>query len=304
MKYLIIGAGGVGGTLAAYMGRGGFDVTLIARGAHLAAIKTAGGVTVEEAGGFCFTAPLAACEMENYDARPDVIFICVKGYSMPEVMPFIERAAAHGCAVIPLLNIYGTGSAIARRLPAAVTAEGCVYIASQIKEPGKIAMNGKIFRVVFGLPDGSESEILTRTADDLRAAGIETVLSRDIKRDAFRKFTFVSAMAACGQYHDVLADAMQRAGEERRLFTALVRELVLLADASGIKLPVEMEAANLKILDALAPDASTSMQRDIRAGGRSEIDGLVYEVPRMAKRAGASAPLYEKITAELKARGL
>ena len=304
MKYLIIGAGGVGGALAAYMARAGLDVSLIARGAHLDVI-TANGLRVERSDGSAFTAWPHAFSEQAYTENPDVIFLCVKGYSMPDIMPLLKRKAEPGTTVIPLLNIYGTGGRIAAQLTGAAVADGCIYIAAQKKEPGVISMNGAIFRVVFGMRGGEHvPEALVCTAKDLKKAGISCILSDDIRRDAFRKFTFVSAMAACGQYYDAPAEEMQKPGAARDLFTGLVRELCAAAEKSGISLPPDMVEANLKILDALAPDATTSMQRDIWAGGRSEIAGLIYEVPRIAAVCGASVPLYERLSKEFRERGL
>lgn len=304
MNYLIIGAGGVGGALAAFMARAGLDVSVIARGAHLEAIKEKG-LRTEQSDGSSFVSRPAAFSEEEYAGSPDVIFLCVKGYSVQSVLPLLKRVSAHGAAIVPLLNIYGTGGRIAPELPQAHVADGCVYVAAQKRAPGVIEMNGTIFRAVFGMR-GAEPvpASLLRAAEDLDAAGIHAILSEDIRRDAFRKYTFVSAMAACGQYFDVPAAALQKPGAERELFTGLVRELCDIAVRSEIIFPVDMVQANLKILDALAPDATASMQRDIRSGGRSEIDGLVYEVLRMGHECGAKTPLYEKLTAEFRRRGL
>lgn len=106
MKYLIIGAGGTGGSIGAYMTEAGKDVTLIARGLHLKKMQEEGLAMETTRKGNYTVFPIKATDMEHYDERPDIIFVCVKGYSLEEVVPFISRAADENTIVIPILNIY------------------------------------------------------------------------------------------------------------------------------------------------------------------------------------------------------
>ena len=103
MKYLIIGAGGTGGCLAAYLGAAGKDVHVIARGEHLKAIQT-NGLILETAHRGTFCIPVSAGDMEHYNDTPDVILLCVKGYSVDETIPFIRRVAGKDTVVVPILN--------------------------------------------------------------------------------------------------------------------------------------------------------------------------------------------------------
>ena len=295
MKYLIIGAGGTGGSIAAQMTGAGKNVTAIARGEHLKAICSHG-LKIESYSGVYITVPVKATDMEHYDEQPDVIFVCVKGYSLPQAIPFIQRIAHKDTVVIPVLNIYGTGSRMQKLLPELLVTEGCIYIAATIKEPGVISRSGDIFRIVFGVRKPEEYRpVLRQIADDLQESGIRAILSDNIRRDAFQKFTYISAMAACGAYYDVNAGAMQVEGKERDLFVALTHEILTLAEAIGIRFTVDILQTNLKILGNLAPTASASMQRDIRQGKESEIDGLVFEVVRMGRQYGVKVPFFEMI---------
>ena len=153
LKYVVLGAGGTGGPIGGYLTRAGKDVTLIARGRHLEAMKSDG--LEIELGEEHFLASVKACSMEEYKETPDVIFVCVKGYSLDEAADFIKTTADPHTVVIPILNIYGTGGKLQEMLPDLTVTDGCIYIASQIKEPGKILMSGKIFRVVYGLRKGT-----------------------------------------------------------------------------------------------------------------------------------------------------
>ena len=243
--------------------------------------------------------------MDHYEDTPDVIFVCVKGYSLEDTVPFIQRVAGPSTIVIPVLNIYGTGGVLQKKLPELLVTDGCIYVAAEIKEPGTIWMKGDIFRVVYGVRESSEyRKELETVKKDLDESGIDGVLSDNIRRDALKKFSYVSPAASCGQYYDVDAGPMQEVGEIRDTFIALVSEVMDLAAGMGVDFGEDMVATNLKILDNLSPQASASMQRDIRAGKASEIDGLLYEVVRMGKEYGVSVPTYEKIAKALQEKGL
>ncbi len=295
MKYCVIGAGGVGGCIAAYMTRAGKDVTAVARGAQLDAV-CGNGIRLRTPEGDAMIKPVKACGMKDYGEKPDVIFVCVKGYSLEGVIPFIRDISKKETIVIPILNLFGTGARLQQQLPGILVTDGCVYVAAQITEPGTIWMNGAIFRIVYGVRDRGELRPeLFEVARDLRESGIEAVLSEDIRRDAFQKFSYVSPMAAAGLYYGAAAGEFQKTGDARDTFVALMRELEALAGAMGVSFQVDIVKNNLAILDALSPTASTSMQRDIAAGKQSEIDGLIYEVVRLAQRYGVDVPVYQEI---------
>lgn len=303
-KYVIIGAGGTGGALGAYLARAGKDVTFIARGEHLKAMKENGLRVIRMRDEFTIN-PVKACEMQDYSDRPDVILVCVKGYSVDSVIPFIKRVAGPETVVIPILNVYGTGGKMQEQLPGILVTDGCMYIASQKKEPGVILMSGDILRVVFGVRKKEDYRpVLKEIERDFLDSDIRGILSDNIRRDALQKFAYVSPQGACGLYYDIPAGPMQKEGKYRDTFAGLVHEIDLLAQAQGLHFPVDIVESNLNILDHVAPDMTTSMQKDIAAGKNSEIDGLIGEVIRMADQYQLELPIYRKIAAELKSRGL
>lgn len=298
MKYLIYGAGGIGGCLAAFLAQGGKDVSLIARGAHLEAIQKSG--LVLETGHGTFAVPVRACEQEQVTDKPDVIFVCVKGYSLEGTLPTLKRLSDGHTIVIPLLNLYGTGARLQPELSPALVTDGCIYIAAEIKAPGTVHMSGDIFRVVFGpRTQGEYRPELEEVARDLNDCGVEGILSQNIQRDALMKFSVVSPMAACGIYHDIQVGGMQAPGQPREDFKELVAEIGALAQAMGYPFPEDPVARNLAIQDALDPDASTSLKRDLDAGKPSEVDGLIFEVVRLGRKHHVPTPMYDKVAAKL-----
>lgn len=305
MKYVVIGAGGTGGSIGGFLSKAGKDVTLIARGAHLAAIHEKG-LGFETPDGN-FRVPVKACTMEEYQDSPDVIFVCVKGYSLDSALPFIQRTAGSHTVVIPVLNIYGTGGRMQEKLPGITVTDGCIYIAAEIREPGVILLSGSIFRVVFGLRKGTAENtiekvmpVLSGVKKDLEHSGITAVLSGQIERDALQKFSFVSPMAAVGAYYNVQAFAVQAKGQMRSTFISLVMELKEISEAMGIGLPEDIVEINLKIMDGLAPTATASMQRDMRDGKQSELDGLIFEVIRLGEQYHVKTPVYEMIAGKFR----
>ncbi len=305
MKYAIIGAGGTGGCLGFFLKKAGKDVTLIARGKHLEAIRK-NGLTIQKLWDESReTLPVKACTSEEYKEIPDVILVCVKGYSMDETVPTIKKIAGKETVVIPILNIYGTGGRLQKKLPELTVTDGCIYVSANIMEPGVILQHGKILRVVFGArkPE-EETEKMREVAKDMVTDDLEVILSENIRRDAMVKFSYVSPIGAAGLYCNAVAADFQREGEQREMFKALIREIVALSHAMGIEFEEDLVERNLKILASLSPEATTSMQRDVIEGKRSEMDGLVYEVVRMGREYKVSMPQYEKAAACFREQGI
>ena len=301
MKYAIIGAGGTGGILGFYMTKAGKDVTLIARGRHLAAMQESGLAVEKMWDGTTETIPVKAADMDHYSERPDVILVCVKGYSLEDTIPFIQRVANPSTIVIPVLNIYGTGAKMQEKLPNLLVTDGCIYVSANIKEPGVLIQHGKILRVVYGVREKEEYDPrLEEIKQDFDVSGIDGVLSENIRRDALEKFSYVSPIGAAGLYYHATAADFQREGEEREAFKTMIREIAALAEAMGVPFERDMVEVNLKILSTLASEATTSMQRDVMDGKSSEIDGLVYEVVCMGESCHVPVPMYEKVAEKLK----
>ena len=311
MKYIIIGAGGTGGILGFYMTKAGKDVTLIARNAHLEAMQKQG-LSVEKMWtNETETIPVGAESMESYEAKgekADVILVCVKKYSLDSCIPFIQNISHENTIVVPVLNVYGTGAYLQEKLPKVLVTDGCIYVSANIKQAGVLLQHGEILRVFFGVREKEDlkklngqldgeykaERLLKKIAQDFKDSGIDGILSDNIKRDALTKFSYVSPIGTAGLYLHAVAGDFQREGEARELFKTLIREIVTLANAMGITFEEDLVERNLKILSNLPKEATTSMQRDVMEGKQSEIDGLVYEVVRMAEKYGAEVPAYRR----------
>ena len=316
MKCLIVGTGGVGGSLAAFLALAGHEVCCVARGEHLRAmlggglkfrsdikgevtlpVYRPGAVPAPAAEGAAPRPCLTACTSGEYRGRFDLVLVCVKGYSVPDVAECIVRAADAQTIVLPVLNVFGTGPRIARACPGARVIDGCIYIVGFVSAPGEVTQMGSVLRLVFGARSGDgvsrpELEALQQT---LQQAGIRAVLSDDIVRDTFAKWGFISAMACTGAYYDVPMGALQHPGPERDTFVGLTRESSALGEKMGITFREDPVEANLRVIDALDPMSTASLQKDLKRGHASEIQGQLFDLIDAARAHGVATPTYDRV---------
>ena len=301
MNYLIAGTGGVGGSIAAFLALAGKDVTCIARGEHLAAIRQNGLKLHSDLKGE-HTLHLPAMTAEEYTGQADVIFVCVKGYSIDSITDLIRRAAKPETVVIPILNVYGTGPRIQRLVPGVTVLDGCIYIVGFVSGKGEITQMGKIFRLVYGAHKGTEvsQDTLLAVQKDLQESGIKAEISDDINRDTFVKWSFISAMAVTGAYYDVPMGEVQKPGEVRDTFIGLSRESAELGRRLGIDIPQDLVEYNLKVIDKLDPHSTASMQKDMARGHQSEVQGLLFDMIDAAEAKGVDIPTYRRVAEKFK----
>ena len=296
MNYLIAGTGGVGGSIAAFLALAGKDVACIARGEHLAAIRTHGLRLHSDLKGE-HTLHIPACTAEEYTGKADVIFVCVKGYSVDSITDLIRRAAKPDTVVIPILNVYGTGPRIQHLVPGVTVLDGCIYIVGFVSGKGEITQMGRIFRLVYGAHRGTQvsRERLEAVKHDLEESGIKADLSDDIDRDTFVKWSFISAMAVTGAYYDVPMGEVQKPGQVRDTFIGLSRESAELGRKLGIDIPDNLVEYNLMVMDKLDPHSTASMQKDLARGHESEVQGLLFDLIDAAEAHGVDIPTYRLV---------
>ena len=309
LKYLIAGTGGVGGSIAAFLALAGKDVTCIARGEHLAAIRENGlQLHSDLKGEHALKVPAYTAEeyttlvSTSADYKADVIFVCVKGYSVDSITELIKNAAHEHTVVIPILNVYGTGPRIQRLVPGVTVLDGCIYIVGFVSGRGEITQMGKIFRLVYGAHRSTivSRETLEAVQRDLQESGIKADISDDIDRDTFVKWSFISAMAVTGAYYDVPMGEVQKPGEVRNTFIGLSQESAALGRKLGIAFKEDIVEYNLKVIDKLAPESTASMQKDMAKGHQSEVQGLLFDMIAAAEEQGIEVPTYRMVAEKFK----
>ncbi len=309
LKYLIAGTGGVGGSIAAFLALAGKDVTCIARGEHLAAIRENGlQLHSDQKGEHALKVPAytaaeyTALVSTSADYKADIIFVCVKGYSVDSITELIKNAAHEHTVVIPILNVYGTGPRIQRLVPGVTVLDGCIYIVGFVSGRGEITQMGKIFRLVYGAHRSTivSRETLEAVQRDLQESGIKAEISDDIDRDTFVKWSFISAMAVTGAYYDVPMGEVQKPGKVRDTFIGLSQESAALGRKLGIEFKEDIVQYNLKVIDKLAPESTASMQKDMAKGHQSEVQGLLFDMITAAEEQGIEVPTYRMVAEKFK----
>jgi 2-dehydropantoate 2-reductase len=304
VRYGFIGAGAVGGYYAAVLARSGQSVRLLARGDHLAAIRRQGGLTIQTPTE-CFTADVGASDDPAILDATDTIIVAVKSYSLPDIAPSLVAAAARGATIVPLLN----GVDIADRLAAlgvarAAIVGGTTYISAARTAPGVIDRPSPTARIVVGElhPTPTPQGAVARTeqiAADFRAAGVDALASDTIVVELWRKFFFLTPMAAaCGLARRAVG-AVREAPLGRLLIERATREVVAVAGAQGIPLrPDEVERV-VKAIDALAPTIKPSFLLDLERNGPTELDALSGTIARLARATGVETPIHDTTVAAL-----
>ena len=289
MKFCIFGAGGTGGVLTAYLAMAGNDVTVIARGAHLAAIQEHGLTLRTNHRGTEQIKSVKACTAEDYHDVPDVLLVCVKYYNIEDVIAFAQEKMS---------ALFGTGGVMQEKLPEFTCLDGCIYVMGEIVSPGVIYQSDKMLRVIFGYRPQQEVRLLAKAQEleqVMQQAQIRAHFSDNIIRDALQKFAFVSPAAAAGAYFNATSEKFQVEGKERTMFIGLIKEVEALGKAMGITFESNLVETGLKIMDALKAGSTMSMQRDIQRGRNSEFAGLVERVVALGQEYGVAVPLYQQI---------
>ncbi len=297
MKYLIIGTGGIGGSLGGFLSAAGNDVSFIARGKTLEALKSHGLKLKSGIKGELHIPEVKAYTSDEYNEAADVIFLCVKDYSLESVIPVIEKSSNENTIIIPLLNGYGIGQRISKKLCSGKVIDGCIYISAFIEAPGSIIHLGTLFKLVFGQRPGINADplILKEIKNTLVKCGIDAEVSDKIENEIFKKFSLVSTCAACGTYYDITAGSIQNEKKYRDTFLKLCNEINEIGVKLGFKFKPDLTEINIKSLYTLPPDATSSLYKDMKAGKNSELDSLIFNVVRLGKRLDVETPAYNMI---------
>lgn len=300
MKFLVIGPGGVGGSLAGFLALAGHEVACVSRGAHLEALRRGGLVLDSDLKGRV-TLPVGAFAAGEYEGKPDVILVCTKTYSLSETAPEVARLAGGDTLVVPVMNGFGIGDRLAALVPGATVLDGCIYIVAYRLEPGCVAQRGPTFRLYLGPRRGQRLAPgrLDALGAALAAADIGGGVSDEMERETFLKWSFVSAMACAGAYFDVPMGRVSAEPEKRRFFAALAAEGAEVGRRLGLDVGSGLVERHLATIDVLDAGSLTSMQRDMAHGHCSEVDDLLVRMLRLGRGLGLEMTAYARVAGKL-----
>lgn len=301
MSVAIFGVGGAGGYFGARLAHAGLDVVFIARGEHLRAIRSHGLVVETDEETFV-ARPRLATDDPAEAGRVSVVVLGVKSWQVEDAARAMAPMMGRDTFVVPLQN----GVEAAARLSAILGADrvlgGLCGTISRLDGPGRIRSVGGTNFIRFGELDHRVRARTRRLRQSFRDAGVSAEIPRDIHVAIWQKFLFVVPVGSVGAYADADIGAMRASVELRGMIEAAMGEIFSLARARSIAIPADAVATALAFVDGLAPDGTSSLQRDIAAGRPSELDDWTGAVVRLGREAGVAVPVHETILARLAPR--
>ena len=290
MRVCVVGLGGVGGYIAANFAKSGIDVTGVARGAHLKAIKERGIEIVEDEKRW--SVELNVCSLDELEGLFDVVLFCTKSYDLAGSAEAMRKHICKESVIVSFANGVNNGDILREHLDAKVL-DGCIYILSHIESPGVIRKKGKVFAAVFG-GDGSKELAQLLEESDLRYK-----ISLDIQKDIWKKYIFIAAFANLTSYYDQSIYEVTRDHEKET--HAVLEEIAAVAKAKGIDIDKEVQKS-LQTALSLPRDASTSMHLDFQNKKQTELEALSGYLVKEAREVGVELPYITKIYKELAQR--
>ncbi len=301
MRIAVIGAGGVGGYYGGRLAAAGHDVSFVARGESLAALRTSG-LRIESAlGDMHLTQPHATDRVE--DIGPvDAVFLAVKAYDLETVGATLEPLFRADTAVLCAQN--GV-DAMDRLRPFVATGHvlGAVVYGNTVRVgPGRVTHLGTLARLRLGGRDAAAQERAEAFAVACQAAGIDAEAVDDIDAALWTKFVLFSVMSAACCLSDRSTGELREDPDSRAILERGMHETADVARAKGIRLDSDVVTRSMGIADSMAADSVPSMLLDLRAGRRLELESLSGAILRLGRELDVDVPFHETAYAMLKRR--
>jgi 2-dehydropantoate 2-reductase len=307
MNIVVFGAGAVGGYFGGLLSKAGFDVTFIARGKTLEAIKT-NGLQVKSIYGNFVVHPKVTDDISEIK-NPDVIIFGVKSWQIEEVAKQLEPILNKTTMVLPLQNGADNADRLRETLNPENVLAGLCKIVSKIESPGVIDHFAFEPEIVFGEYDNQKTERVKALKSVFDKAGFKNTLSEDIHLDIWRKFLFITTYSGIGALTRSVIGELRKEEHIKSMLYQTAHEIVAIANAQGIGLKNSDIDLVLKVIDNLDPKTTASMQRDVMEGRPSELENFNGYIVKMGKQLHISTPVntftyYCLLPQEKKARKL
>jgi 2-dehydropantoate 2-reductase len=302
MKIAILGSGAVGGYYGARMARAGHDVTFVARGAHLDAIRNRGlEIRSPALGDFVLKA-----QAEDQTTRVgvvDLVLLAVKTYDNPTALPLLGPMLGSDTVVLTVQNGVDSSSEVAAYAGEARTLGGTTYIATALEAPGVIVQTGTHRRIVFGEVYGSlprTTERVQRIQEALAAADIQAEAVGDGRVPIWEKFVFLAALAGFTGAARLPIGPVWADPFTQTLFIAGCREIEAVARAEGVPVAADVVDRIVPYVNAIPGSMRSSLLIDLQAGKRIEVEALQGTVVRRAAALGVPTPIVSTLYSVLK----
>ena len=290
MKTAIMGTGGVGGYYGGLLAKAGHDVTFIARGAHLEAIRK-DGLKIKSVHGDFQVSPAKATDNPAGIGPVDLVLFATKTYHTDEAARAIKPIVGPGTTVVSFQN----GVDAAERIGAVIGAKhvlgGATWLSAAIESPGVIGQFSQFRRIVVGEFDGSRTPRAQAVVDAFQNTGAAIEMVSDIPKVLWTKFVFISAVSALGCLTRATFGEYRNVSGTRPVLQDALGEVAAVARAKGIALDADIVEKTLAFIDGSAAEIKPSMQRDLEAGRRTELESMIGIVVRLGRELNVPTPV-------------
>jgi 2-dehydropantoate 2-reductase len=294
MKIVIYGTGGVGGYFGARLAQAGNDVTFIARGKHLEAIKK-NGLQLKSIKGDYLVKPAKATSNIAELNEIDLILICTKTWQLPDVAKTIKPILSKNTAVISLLNGCNNQDILTSIIDKKHVLGGLCKVVSFVEDYGVINHVSYEPTIIFGELNNVKSARVIEIEKILSNANISAKIANDIEQEIWIKYLYITTVSALGGLtratHGELLDSPQL--KEMLLKTA--EEILAISKAKGINLPNNIIQKQFEIIASLPYNTTASLQRDIMEGKPSELEAQTGTIVSLGKQLGVPTPVNDFI---------
>jgi 2-dehydropantoate 2-reductase len=299
MRVTVMGSGGTGGYFGGLLARAGEDVTFVARGAHLEAIRTKG-LTVRSRLVGDFTVPARATDDPGEGGPADLVLFCVKAYDTESAVRRLGAAVGRETVILPVQNGIDSAERIGRVIGSAHVIGGLAGVSSGVAAPGIIEHRAGPDMIQLGELDGRPSPRTERIADVLLRAGIKAQVRLDIRVALWEKFVLICGLSGLTALTRLPIGAILACAETRALYQQTMEETHAVGQAQGVALPDGVVERTVKYFEAADPAVRGSLYYDLAAGRRLEIDTLNGTVVRLGRKRGVPTPANFAVYAALK----
>lgn len=288
MRIAIMGAGGVGGCLGGLLAKAGNDVSLIARGEHLEAIRANGLKLIRPDGEF--VVKVDATDDPAEVGPVDLIIYTVKTFHNRSVITTLKPLMGEETSIITLQNGVESHELLGSVLGPSNILPGAYWASAHIQTPGVISED-VLSKLSFGEIEVTESLRALDIRKIFRDAGIEADISTDPVQVLWQKFVVLSSLAGITSAAQTRASELLKFPDARKMFLDAMEEALAIGMARGIDLSENLAQESLEWIDTL-PDFQVSMHADFEAGRVTELDALSGAVIRLGKQIGVKTPVH------------
>ena len=290
MKIAMMGSGGVGGFFGGRLAKAGCDVTFIARGAHLAALREQGLMLENEPQGNIHVPQVKATDDPAQVGPVDLVILSVKLWDTEAAAKQVAPMVGPDTAVLSLQNGVIKDEIMRRVFGDKAVMGGVCYVATHISKPGTIHQTGTMQRIVVGEYDGSVSKRVKDLHEALVQSGVTAELSTDVRRSIWEKYVFLVGLSATTTSMRRTLGPVRSNPQTRTFLQDLMAEVVAVGRAHGVALTDEFAGSRMAFADSLPADMTSSMHHDLEKGNRLEVDWLSGGVVKLGREKGVPTP--------------